>query len=216
MTILHHPSEETLATFMSSSLCEANSLVVATHVAHCPECRSLLRDMAEVGGNLLEKADAASIAPASRAATLAKLDAAPVHVQPQASRRPAPDNMQRAMDLMSLYDHGAWKWVGPGVYHQFLDVPSETGTRVFLLKSAPGTRLPDHRHLGTEWTCVLKGAFRHDHGRFGAGDFDEADESVEHNPYVEEGEECICLVALNGNVEMTGWLGRLIQPLVRI
>lgn len=215
MTILHHPTEETLATFVNGSLCEGNSLVVATHVAHCRECSGLLRNLSEVGGCLLEEADAVSISPASRSATMAQLDAAAVLSEPQLPR-PAPGNRQRAMDLMSLYDHGAWKWVGPGVYHQFLDVPSEAGTRVFVLKAAPGTRLPDHRHLGTEWTCVLKGAFRHDHGRFGAGDFDEADETVEHNPFVEVGEECICLVALNGNVEMTGWLGRLIQPFVRI
>ncbi|MGI9476601.1 MAG: ChrR family anti-sigma-E factor [Hyphomicrobiaceae bacterium] len=218
MTIVHHPSEETLAAFVTGELCEGNSLVVATHLAHCTECRETIKLITEASGALLDE-DAASvdtvsaIDPAAREAVLDRLDDVLVDDQPRPAEVSPPE---RPLAPLSLYDGGRWQWVGPGVYRQFIDVPSETGTRVFMLKAAPGTRLPDHRHVGTEWTCVIKGAFRHDHGRFGAGDFDEADDSVDHNPFVEEGEECICLVALNGHVEMTGWLGRFIQPLVRI
>ncbi len=215
MTISHHPSEETLAAFVNASLGEGNSLVVATHLAQCIHCRSAVREMSALAGELLERSDTVDISRDVRTAALARLDDTPVEVDPPTSTAPmAPTD--RPMAPVLLYESGKWQWVGPGVYRQFIEVPDDTGTRVFMLKAAPGTRLPDHRHVGTEWTCVLKGAFRHDHGRFGAGDFDEADGSVNHNPYVEEGEECICLVALNGHVEMTGWLGRLIQPLVRL
>jgi putative transcriptional regulator len=213
MTIVHHPSEETLVAFVSGNLCEGNSLVVATHLAHCNECRTAIRDMAELAGGMLEQGDGAAIAESTRRAALDKLDDTPVDARPEPI---AMDLVDRPMAPLLIYEGGNWRWVGPGVYRQFIDVPNDAGTRVFMLKAAPGTRLPDHRHIGTEWTCILKGAFRHDHGRFGAGDFDEADRSVDHNPFVEEGEECICLVALNGHVEMTGWLGRLIQPFVRL
>lgn len=215
MTILHHPSEETLAAFVNASLGEGNSLVVATHLAHCPECRRAVHGMSELGGELLERSDTAGMSNDAREACLARLDDTPVEAHvPSNSADVSPAN--QPMAPVALYESGKWQWVGPGVYRQFIEVPDDTGTRVFMLKAAPGTRLPDHRHVGTEWTCVLKGAFIHDHGRFGAGDFDEADSSVDHNPFVEEGEECICLVALNGHVEMTGWLGRLVQPLVRL
>ncbi|MCH9806753.1 MAG: ChrR family anti-sigma-E factor [Alphaproteobacteria bacterium] len=215
MTIVHHPSEETLIAFVNGSLCEGNSLVVATHIAHCGKCQQAIRDLGMIAGGLLEQAEPAPIGKEARTACLSKLDDLPVedvNAGTQPLRIPAAD---RAMAPLSLYDSGKWHWVGVGVQQMVVDVPSDTGTRVFVLKAAPGTRLPDHRHVGTEWTCVLKGAFVHDHGRFGAGDFDEADASVDHNPFVEKGEECICLVAMNGHVEMTGWLGRLIQPLVR-
>jgi putative transcriptional regulator len=213
MTITHHPSEETLSAFANASLCEGNSVVVATHLAHCGECRGLLRSINELAGELLTRSETSAISDASRAACIARLDT--TVIDPEAPPA-AISASTSAMAPVSIYGSGKWQWVGPGVYRRFVDIHDASGTRVFMLKAAPGTRLPDHRHVGTEWTCVLQGAFRHDHGRFGAGDFDEADSSVDHNPFVEEGEACICLVALNGHVEMTGWLGRLIQPLVRL
>lgn len=224
MTIKHHPSNETLVAFVNGTLDEANTLVVATHLAHCQECRTAVRQMAEVGGNLLAMADPVEVGPSSRDSCLSKLDSTPIEAVgstcvlegPAVEVKAAPRRVLDPMAFVELYGSGNWKWLGPGVYRQDLDVPSDDGTRAFILKAAPGTRLPDHSHEGTEWTCVLKGAFRHDHGRFGIGDFDEADSSVDHNPYVEEGEECICLVALNGDVRMKSWIGRLIQPLVRI
>ena len=97
-----------------------------------------------------------------------------------------------------------------------VEVASDEGVRVFMLKAAPGTKLPRHRHTGTEWTCVFDGAFTHALGRYGAGDFDEADESVEHDPVVDGAHGCVCLVALQGHIELQSWLGRLIQPFVRI
>ena len=88
--------------------------------------------------------------------------------------------------------------------------------RVFMLKAKPGAKLPRHRHTGTEWTCVFEGAFSHHLGRYGAGDFDEADETVEHDPAVDNEFGCVCLVALQGHIELQGFFGRLLQPLIRI
>jgi putative transcriptional regulator len=95
-------------------------------------------------------------------------------------------------------------------------VPREAGARVFLLKAAPGTNMPHHTHKGTELTLVLRGEFSHALGSFGPGDFDEADDSVEHQPIVSAGEECICLVAMEGRLQLLGWMGRILQPFVRI
>jgi putative transcriptional regulator len=111
---------------------------------------------------------------------------------------------------------GSWRSIGRGVQWRSVEVASDEAVRVFMLKAAPGTRLPRHKHTGTEWTCVFEGAFRHDLGRFGPGDFDEADESHEHNPVVEDGMACICLVALQGNIRLQSLLGRLMQPFIRI
>ena len=73
-----------------------------------------------------------------------------------------------------------------------------------------------HSHTELEMTCVLTGAFSHDGGRFGPGDFDFGDEDVDHKPLVERGEDCVCLVAMRGELRLSGLIGRLIQPFVRL
>lgn len=214
-TISHHPTDETLVAFASATLREANSLVVATHISHCPACRDSIRNITLLAGGLLEELGAASVAAATRSACFAKLDSQEAQPAPKPVSRQSPSPLESSAGPLSLYPHGEWQWLSPGIQLQKIDVPSNTGTRVFLLKAAPGKRLPDHKHLGTEWTCVLQGAFHHDGGRFGPGDFDEADSSLDHNPQVEEGIECICLVAMSGNIEMKSWIGRMIQPFVK-
>jgi putative transcriptional regulator len=215
MTIMHHPSVETLSAFTAGTLDEARALVVATHLSLCPQCRSTMAAFEHVGGALLETAPAADMSDGALDRGLAQLRHAEESAISLSIARHFGDGKLPAP--LGPYDLGPWRWIGPGVQWRSVDVASdEEAVRVFMLKAAPGTRLPRHRHTGTEWTCVFEGAFRHDFGRYGAGDFDEADESVEHNPVVEEGVPCICLVALQGGIELQSWVGRLIQPLIRL
>jgi putative transcriptional regulator len=210
MTITHHPSDATLAAFASANLDQARGVVVAAHLSLCPHCRDAVRAFGEVGGALLDDTEpvALSTGALQRAmAALGPLDIAAPAPRVAAGELPAP---------LDRYAMAPWRWIGRGVQWRSVDVKSDEGVRVFMLKGAPGTRLPRHRHTGTEWTCVLEGAFTHDLGRYGAGDFDEADEDVEHNPVVDADMGCVCVVALQGNIELQGWLGRLIQPFVRL
>ena len=114
------------------------------------------------------------------------------------------------------YELGPWRWVAPGLRHRVVKVPSEGGTRVFMLKAAPGLKIPEHSHTGTELTCVLSGAFIHEGGRYAAGDCDDADHDDGHSPVIDGGEECICLIAMQGELKLSGLIGRLMQPFVRI
>jgi putative transcriptional regulator len=211
MTISHHPTGETLAAFAAGQLDEARALVVATHIALCAECRESLHRFEAVGGAMLAEAAPAAMADGALARTLGVLDAPPPAEVPQ----PPPANPALPAPL-GAYGLGPWRRIGRGIEWRSVDVAPEGGVRVFMLRAQPGTRLPRHRHKGDEWTCVFEGAFRHQHGRYGPGDFDEADESVEHHPTVEAGVPCICLVALDRGIALQGWIGRLIQPLVRI
>lgn len=210
MIITHHPSDETLAAFASGTLDEARSVVVAAHVSLCARCRTNVTAFEQLGGALIERAAPATLRAEAIDAALSKIDAG--EIQPIMPRR-APSDIP---NVLAPYEVGPWRWIGRGLHWRTADVPSGDDTRVFMLKAAPGTWLPHHRHAGAEWTCVLEGAFRHDHGRYGPGDFDEADESVEHKPFVEQDATCICLVALNGGLQLQGWLGKLLQPFVRI
>jgi len=209
MSIIHHPSDQALGAFAAGTLDEGRALVVATHVATCPACRKTVRAFERIGGAALEDVQPAALAADALENTLAALSAADAsagQAEPASSDVPAP---------LSHYRLGGWRWIGPGIYWRPVGVPRESGTRVFMLKAAPGTKLPDHSHSGPEWTCVLQGAFRHQLGRYGVGDFDEADAEVAHQPVVDGDVECICVVALQGEIQLSSWLGRLIQPFVR-
>ena len=209
MIITHHPSDETLAAFASGSLDEARSVVVAAHVALCGRCRATMGAFEQFGGALIEQAAPAPLRAESLDAALARLGT----VEPPTS---ASRMISDYPEVLAPYGVGPWRWIGRGLYWRKADVPSRDGTRVFMLKAAPGSSLPHHGHSGMEWTCVLEGAFRHDLGRYGPGDFDEADDSVEHTPFVERDATCVCLVALQGSLELRGWIGRLLQPFVRL
>ena len=54
MSPTHHPTEDMLAAYAAGATSEAMSLILATHMALCPECRRLVDDFESVGGLLLE------------------------------------------------------------------------------------------------------------------------------------------------------------------
>src|SRR5216683_1831040 len=166
MTIIHHPSDATLAAFASGSLDEARGIVVAAHLSLCAQCRNVVHAFEAAGGALLDNVApmALSAGALQRAmAALAPLDVISPAIRGEgaAGDLPAP---------LSHYAVGPWRWIGRGVQWRPVDVASHEGVRVFMLKAKAGTRLPRHRHTGTEWTCVFDGAFTHDLGRYGSGD----------------------------------------------
>jgi putative transcriptional regulator len=216
MTIQHHPVDTTLAAFAGGTLDEGRSLVIATHLAACAACRRRVATFECVGGALLEGMPASPMAAGALARTLERIDAPAVAAAASPSSPPGGDETVVYPAPLSHYALGPWRWRGRGVYYRRVPMPREAGTNVFMLKAKPGTKLPRHTHTGTELTCVLKGAFRHDHGRYGPGDVDDADDTMEHWPRVEPGEECICLVALQGQIRFAGLIGRLLQPFARM
>jgi putative transcriptional regulator len=216
MTVSHHPTEATLAAFAAGTLDEGRMLVVAAHLAACPDCRRSVRMLEATGGVMLDDLAPADLAADGLVRALAQLDAAPPALPPARRAETIPGLLPAHAALLAPYDLGPWRWIGPGVSWRMVDAPTLPGGRVFLLKSAAGTALPDHTHTGTELTCVLTGAFRHEHGRYGPGDIDEADDEVDHTPVVEAGSECICLVAMQGRLKLNGLLGRVLQPFVRL
>jgi putative transcriptional regulator len=209
MTITHHPSDETLAAFASGSLDEARSVVVAAHIGLCARCRATIGALEQIGGTLIEQAAPAALRAEALDAALARIDSG-------APSAWAPSATADYPSVLAPYAVGPWRWIGPGLHWRGAEVPSRDATRVFMLKSAPGSSLPHHGHSGVEWTCVLEGAFRHELGHYGPGDFDDADDSVDHTPFVEPGATCVCLVALQGKLELRGWIGKLLQPFVRL
>lgn len=215
MTIQHHPSDILLLGYAAGTLDQAQRMAIATHIEGCARCRAFLGAMEHVGGVMLERLPPTPMASGSFAAVMASLDqparrasavAPPSHLA-DIPGLPAAVRRQRA---------DGWKWIGPGVHLRPIRLPDPGPTRLFLLKAAPGTRMLQHSHTAMEMTCVLAGGFTHDGGHFGPGDFDFGDEHVDHRPVVDPGEDCVCLVAMQGELRLSGLIGRMIQPFVRL
>lgn len=214
MTIRHHPSDETLAAYAAGTLDLGRRLVVASHVERCAACRGFVRGMEKVAGVMLEDLSPAAMSKDALARTLARIEREPSDAR-EAPATPSWDDAGMPACLKP-YEMGRWRWVGPGVEMRPILLPESDKARVFLLKAAPGTRLPQHTHEGTELTSILVGSFHHEGGDFFAGDFEEADDDVEHRPVVGQDGTCICLVALEGQLKLSGFIGTLLNPFVRL
>jgi putative transcriptional regulator len=211
--INHHPFDLTLAEYAAGKLDEGRALVVATHLSTCPRCREVARSFERMWTVAMEDSE---IAPLAADALQRAFQAVALERSEGASRALQDSPRPQWRTPLSAYRLGPWRRIGHRIHWRHVEVSQQVGTRVFMLRAAPGTKIPAHYHLGLEWTCVLQGAFSHKLGRYGTGDFDEADEDVEHNPIVEAGDECICLVALQGRIKFKGWLAQVLQSFVRI
>jgi putative transcriptional regulator len=213
MTIAHHPDEDLLAACAAGTLDLGQRVAIATHLAACESCCDWVRAMEQVGGALIADTAPAALAEGALARTLARLDESP----PALGARPlcgdAPENLPR---FVKAYEFGRWRRIAPRIAVRPIRLPEPGPTRVFLLKAAAGTKVIEHAHTGLEMTCVLAGAFRREGERYGPGDFDFGDGDIRHEPRIEEGDDCVSLVALQGELRWRGLLGRLIQPFVRL
>lgn len=218
MTTLHHLDDATLLRYAAGDLDEAFSLIVAAHLAMCEECRHSLRMAEEIGGSLLEETDEVSLESDALDRIFAGIDTAKKIELPRRKRSlPTSDVPLPLQDHIGLELEGvSWKRVAPGVQRHRIPLLTSKNTSLYMLKISPGMAVPEHGHGGSEMTLVLSGAYRDELGRFGPGDIADLDEHVEHQPRVEPGDPCICIVATEAPTRFKGLISRLLQPFVGI
>jgi putative transcriptional regulator len=198
--IRSHPSETSLLACAAGTLPAPHAAVIAVHLAQCPQCREVMRLGEEIGGHLIESGPSAALSPRALDDVMARLDQGPP------SLRPAPTLAGLAV--------GRWRRLGPGIALMRLAPRDATGTRLDLIRVAPGVTLPRHGHGGFESTCVLRGAYADKTGEYHEGDVAEGDEPLVHAPRALGGGECICIVATTGRLRPRTVLARLIRPLL--
>jgi len=222
VTVHHHLDDATLIRYASGDLDEAFSVVAAAHLAMCGECRRAARTAEEVGGRLLEAGEEADLSVGAFDRMMQKLDDKDDRNPPASRERPSrvdsgsdvPLPLQRFVG--SSLDEISWSSVVPGVRRHAIGLPTGTPSALYLLSIAPGKAIPEHGHAGAEMTLILSGAYRDELGLFGPGDVADLDEHLEHQPRIEPGARCICLVAAEAPTRFKGFFSRLLQPLVGI
>lgn len=220
----NHVSDDLLAAYAAGTLSEAESLLIATHSALCPICRSAISEFEAVGASLLEELTPVSMDVDSFDSLLARLDdeeplpeKVVLHPSSYSSTSkggsialPQPLRDYVGADLQDV----AWRPVIRGLEEAELAV-SSPDFNVRLIRVAPGAAMPQHSHHGSELTLVLTGAYQDGSGRFARGDVQIADGEIDHQPTAEEGEACVCLIVTDAPIKLTGRLGRLLNPFIK-
>lgn len=214
-TIKHHLTEPLLMAYSAGTLPEAFSLVVASHISMCDECRARLGAFDAVGGALVENCDTVAMDDDSLQATLNLIAAAPAD-QPISVARGKNDVLPTPIQEYIGGDLDAVRWrpVGMGVKQAILPTSRDATARLLYIPA--GAAVPDHGHNGTELTLVLQGAFVDEVDHFGAGDVEVANEDLDHTPIADIGADCICLAATDAPLRFHSLIPRIAQPFLRI
>ena len=89
-----------------------------------------------------------------------------------------------------------WEKVADGIFCKLLSVDAETSRVTMLVRLAPGSDYPPHRHAGIEELHLLHGELRIDEKKLQAGDFIRAEPgSVDHRVWSETGCTCVLLTS---------------------
>lgn len=215
--ITHHLSDECLLEYAAGSLPEAESLVVASHLAMCSDCREQLEILEEVGAVLLEDGEVEKVSSRSYRAVIENI-AVPLFEEPtrriQFDERtlrliPSPLRDYLDGDLSEL----SWKRSGRGI--EEVSLVHQGDTRISLLRIRPGQKVPSHTHSGEEYTLILDGGYTDGNSHFGQGDVSHLDGTVDHAPVADPGKPCLCLSVRTGPPRLTGVMGRILNPFIR-
>ena len=210
--IRHHLSDALLFGYAAGTLPEAFSLIAATHVTLCDDCRARLAALEALGGAVVEDTNVATMSDGAldRAMSRLALPERRTTARRHHTVLPAPLLDYVGGDL----DAVRWKTLGMGVRQAIL--PTAKGAMARLLHIPAGRVVRDHGHRGTELTLVLSGAFHDTIDRFGPGDLEIATSDLVHTPIAEHGADCICLAATDARLRFNSLIPRLLQPIFRI
>lgn len=122
--------------------------------------------------------------------------------------RPLRDYVGGSLELLT------WRRLGPIAEARLLTGFAGFTTQVVRLRAGAGA--PTHTHKSTEWTLVLEGGFRDASGHYLRGDVEVADGAVNHRPVADDDGDCLCLAVADAPLRLTGALGRLLNPFLRM
>jgi putative transcriptional regulator len=221
--VLHHPPAEYLIDYAAGSASEAVSVLIATHMALCPQCRASVANLEALGGQMIE-AESMEAAPLQMPVDFAApppaahdQDATPVRsapIRPWAIDPTIPEPLRRYLAKSPRAPR--WYWRLPGVMampiHTF---EGDRGPLPHLLRIPAGKAMPRHSHEGTELTLVLAGGFEDETGHYVRGDIGFGDGSLDHRPVADKDCACVCLVVMDAPLRLTGRFGSIVNSLLR-
>lgn len=217
--VRHHPAEDLLIDYATGALGEAEGLVVATHLALCPDCRASVAAFEAMGGAMLDGIAPEPVGGDLLDRVMARLDETPrAPIRSAAARLAATGRAPLIPQPLRDYVGGdldavSWKPVMRGLDEHRIACPG--GAKVRLMRIRAGVSMPQHTHKGREMTLVLAGGFTDDTGHFLRGDLALTDGTVDHVPTADDDGDCVCVAVTDAPLRLTGPIGRLFNPFIR-
>lgn len=191
MTPTSHPDLLLLGQYAFGRLPSGPSLVLQAHLRCCAVCRDAVRTSEALGGALLAESAGDLLAPERLAKMLSQIvtpaseaNAAKVSAGPT----PAPRRW--------TFPNGVW-------VERLATSPTETW-RTFRIGAPAGATLPEHRHTGEEFTCVLVGEIEDDGICYRAGDFSDGAIDRPHRLRIGEAGPGVALISTERRLQWTG------------
>jgi len=209
--------DEWLVSYAAGALNEGQALMVASHTEFHPELQIKVQQAEDIGGAMLEDLEPTAIDDAALASVMNMIDELPSFDDDTAT---APPQIDQTMPSSLFHYLGKnlqdlqWRAMGPGMRQvQLWSGPK--GEKLWLLRAKGGTNIPKHDHRGTEITLVLTGSYHVGEQQFKPGFVEVADADLEnHQPIIDEGEECICLVVTEAPIKLHSLIARIAQPFI--
>jgi anti-sigma factor ChrR (cupin superfamily) len=153
------------------------------HVAACADCRREIEALRPIVDALVAWPTDVLRPSAALGARLAQRIAAETGGEPVS---PAP----------ARWTEAEWKDVAPGIACRLLATDTEKNSVSMLVRLAPGTEYPPHRHAGVEELYMLDGVLIVDDQKFYPGDYRRGDAgSVDHRVWSETGCTCVLITS---------------------
>jgi len=192
MSITHHPGEELLIAYAAGASDEAVSLIVATHLALCPDCRREVANAESAGGALLEDLQPVHLSDAALPSVLSRLNG--TESKP-AAKRPLRNGFRAPEPLRSYLggDLDGVRWIPVAKGLAYRPILKRGRSRAQLVKSAPGHGVSLHSHKGEEFSLVLSGGYTDANGHYLRGDVQTATPETLHHPVADADGDCIIL-----------------------
>ncbi|WP_409432231.1 ChrR family anti-sigma-E factor [Litorimonas sp. RW-G-Af-16] len=209
--------DESLTEYAIGALSPAKHIIIACQSEISDEVAERIAFQEDLAATLMVDVGGTPLSPLFMGEVLAKLPP-----------RCANDKFEEPYDSMApnalrhILGHGLrdipWKSLVPGVaVHDLLgNRKYKEGDRLYLLRAKGGMQMPEHGHKGEEWTLILTGSYTVGDDTYMRGDLHIEDDTTEHSPYINEGEDCICLVMTQAPLKMKPFMAKLVQPIVGI
>ncbi|MEM9737177.1 MAG: cupin domain-containing protein, partial [Pseudomonadota bacterium] len=178
--------------------------------SQAPETRGEVETYERILGAFLRDECAEEMEEGSLDALFARIDGNGHDPKPEPIRfadSPLPEPVMEALGVP--FGEIPWRFRLPGVSD--CEITTSENERVTLLRARPGAKVPQHTHTGREITLVLSGALADDGKMLRKGDVSVSDHEDDHMPEAVGDETCYCLIVMEGEVQFTRGLFRVLN-----